>query len=211
MLFFLLPTDPPTWSDYITLVGYAGALFAAWWALNELERNRSEKVESRQIELAEDTLAKFYEAEEIFRAVSSPFGYLGEGSTRTKDGIKNLDVNTNKKIDAAYSTIERLKKIDEFFISFSAICPRVEALIGKETHDEFVEVLRVRKELILMSEFMMEEAETPSADPSEIREWRRVRYGSFTEKDPVHMKLEAVKSKLERKLLPMMSSRLSKR
>jgi hypothetical protein len=211
MSFEFIPAEAPTWSDYITLVGYAGALFAAWWALSELERSRSEKVESRQVELAEDTLAKFYEAEEIFRAVRSPFGYHGEGSTRTKDEIKDLDVNTNKKIDAAYSTIERLQKFDAFFISSSAICPRVKALLGKETHDEFVEVLRVRKELFLMSEFMMEEAETTSADPSEIREWRRVRYGSFTEKDPVHMKLEAVKSKLERKLLPIISSRLSKR
>lgn len=174
-----------------------------------MERNRSEKVESRQIELAEETLTKFYEAEDVFRVIRSGLGYRGEGSSRDKSDTTHLSDEVNARIDSIYSTIERMRKYDDFFASISLMVARVKALFGAEVCDAFLEIVRTRNELILATQFMMEDAARPPADQDDMREWRNVRFGSFSKKDDLHMKLEESKSKLEKALLPIVRSRLN--
>ena len=60
----------------------AAALFASWLAWKGLSTWKRDTVGRRRIELAEDTIADFYEARDIITAIRNPFSYGGEAEQR---------------------------------------------------------------------------------------------------------------------------------
>jgi hypothetical protein len=74
---------------------------------------RKEFQGKRKIELAEEVLALFYEAKDAISAIRSPFGYLGEGSTRKPQ--ENEAPEQKDARDKAYVVYERFQKRQEVF------------------------------------------------------------------------------------------------
>lgn len=92
----------------------------------------------RQIELAEDTLALFYEAEKAIIAIRSPLGYGYEGETR-KQG-KNETPEQKAARDRAFVIFERYKEREQVFNKLLSTRYRFMAQIGKTEAEPFEEI-----------------------------------------------------------------------
>ncbi len=95
----------------------------------------------RQIELAEDALALFYEAEKAIIAIRSPFGYGGEGATR-KQG-ENETPEQKRARDNASVVFERYKEREQVFNKLLSMRYRFMAQIGKTEAEPFEEIRSV--------------------------------------------------------------------
>jgi hypothetical protein len=81
---------------------------AAWTAVYGINAWRREFVGKKRIDLAEEVLARFYEASDVIRIIRSPLGYVGEGSTRQAG--ENESPEAKQILDRAYVVFERYEK-----------------------------------------------------------------------------------------------------
>ena len=95
----------------------------------------------RQIELAEDVLALFYEAKDAISAIRSPFSYGGEGSTRKP--VEGEPDQEKKVRDTAYIVWERYDKHQGVFNKLHSMRYRFMAQIGKEEAEPFEQMREI--------------------------------------------------------------------
>jgi len=100
----------------------------------------------RQIELAEETLALFYEAREAITNARSCLGFASEGKTREPvDGETAAEKSAR---DAAYAIFERLQPHEELFSKLHAMRYRFMARFGVGAGAPFDELRKVRNEIL---------------------------------------------------------------
>lgn len=95
----------------------------------------------RQIELAEDVLALFYEAKDAISAIRSPFGYEGEGGTRKP--VEGETEHEKRSRDKAYSVWERYDKHRGVFNKLHSMRYRFMAQIGKEEAEPLEQMWKI--------------------------------------------------------------------
>jgi hypothetical protein len=100
-----------------------------------------ETVGRKKIDLAEEVLSLFYEAEHRIRAIRSPLAFVGEGSTRTK--LEDETENETKVFNRAYTSYERYYQYEESFNRLYAIRYRFMVHFGTDTGQHFDEIHRV--------------------------------------------------------------------
>lgn len=106
---------------------------------------RHEYIGKKKIELIEEVLAKFYQAEDIIKEIRSPWSNSDEGSSRSKnDGEREEDTALLNK---AYIVIERYKKRDAFFSELFALKYRFMSVFGQDSGSSFFELNSVLKEI----------------------------------------------------------------
>lgn len=64
--------------DWIELIKHISILIGIWVAIYGIDSWRREHTGKRQIELAEDTLALFYESIDVIKHIRHPFSFTGE-------------------------------------------------------------------------------------------------------------------------------------
>src|SRR6266536_4798007 len=94
------------------------AWFAAYTAYRGLQKWRDETLGKRNTELAEQVLASFYEARDVFTWVRAPVRSLGEGASRSAGGPESDDLK--QKRDSYFTPIERLRQEKELFAKLHA-------------------------------------------------------------------------------------------
>ena len=102
-----------TIADIITAVSVAIAALAFAVGINAWRR---EFVRKRRIELAEDILARFYEAQDAIREIRNPFSYGREGTTRKRSEHETPE--ESKLLDQAYVVFERYQKGKSYLLNF---------------------------------------------------------------------------------------------
>lgn len=112
----------------------AGAIVATfggvWLAWRGLETWRKEVIGKRDIEIAEATLVSFYKAEENLKALRSPMVWWFEGQSRSPQEEESED--TERRRNALYAPLERLKNQNDFWIEFYASRHRARVAFGQE-------------------------------------------------------------------------------
>lgn len=108
---------------------------------------RREFVGKRQMELAEEVLALFYQARDIIESIRNPFGYEGEGQSR-KPGSRERPED-KEALDGAYVLIERYNRNLEVFARISALRYRFMAQFGPVAARPFDDLVRLINELLL--------------------------------------------------------------
>ena len=131
-----------TIADVITSLSVAIAALAFVAGINAWRR---EFVGKRRIELAEDVLALFYEAQDAIREIRNPFSFGGEGKTR-KHGDLELEEET-KILDQAYVVFERYQKREKLFAELRSIRYRFMATFGYKAGEPFVELNKILNEI----------------------------------------------------------------
>lgn len=137
------------WADIAQKVS---VILASLFVIYGIDSWRREFVGKRQMELAEEVLALFYQARDIIRAIRSPFGYEGEGTTRKP--APNERPEDKEALDHAYSLIERYNKHVETFSRIHALRYRFMAQMGVEAARPFTDLNKVVNDLILASRRM---------------------------------------------------------
>jgi hypothetical protein len=89
----------------------------------------------RQIELAEETLALFYEARDAITHIRSPGAWATEGQTR-KAGAEEIEEEKRLR-DIAFVAVERYQKYQELFNKLHAMRYRFMAQFGAENGKPF--------------------------------------------------------------------------
>jgi len=108
---------------------------------------RREYIGKRNIELAEDVLALFYEARDAIRYMRSPAGYTGEGSTRNANPNESPE---EKKInDNAYVVFERYNKRQELFNKIYSMRYRYMAQFGKDEAKPFDDLNNIVNDIFI--------------------------------------------------------------
>jgi hypothetical protein len=107
---------------------------------------RREYVGKRKIELAEEVLALFYEAQDVIRQIRSPFGSVGEGSTRNPSPNESQE---EKQInDKAYVAFERYYKRQDLFNKLYSMRCRYTTHFGKDSAKPFNDLSKIVNEIL---------------------------------------------------------------
>ena len=96
---------------------------------------RKEHIGKRRIDLAEEVLCSVYEIKDVMRNIRSPFGYVGEGSTRKRASHESSE--EGQILDNAYVVYERYDKHKDVFSNFHKLKYRYMANFGKKAEDPF--------------------------------------------------------------------------
>ncbi|BAS32090.1 hypothetical protein [Dehalococcoides mccartyi] len=135
------------------------------WGINAWRR---EHVGKRKIELAEETLALFYEARDAISAIRSPFGYAGEGQTRKSDPTETKEEKTI--YDRAFTTKERYNRHSELFNRLRSMKYQFMALFGENNAEPFISLNKILIEILAASDYI-------------AGYWLKQRYGIWENKE----------------------------
>jgi len=136
-------------ADVITAVSVAIAALAFVVGVNAWRR---EFVGKRRIELAENVLALFYEAQDAIRQIRNPFGFVGEGTTRKRSDYESEE--EAKILDNAYVVYERYQKREKLFAEIRSMKYRVMAAFGSNAGESFDELNMIINEIFSAAEIL---------------------------------------------------------
>jgi len=163
----------------------------------------------RQMELAEEVLALFYEAKDAILAIRSPWGFAGEGSTRKPT---EGETEQEKKFkDRAYSVWERYEKHQAVFNKLHSMRYRFMAQIGKKAAEPFEHVRKIVNEILstagMVDELWVERAsycnpEEKKELSKEIKRYEAIIWWSGS-KDDIDKQVEEIISQIEETCRPI--------
>lgn len=137
-----------------SLVNCLAAIIIAGAAIYGICAWKREFRGKRQIELAEDVLALFYEAREAITAIRSLYSYEGEGSTR--EPAENETPEEKKVKDRAYIVWERHKKCKSLFSKLHSIRYRFMAQVGVKEAKPFEQLRKIVSKILLAASTLSE-------------------------------------------------------
>jgi len=133
--------------DWMQLLEQVSILIAIWVAIYGIDAWRREHVGKRQIELAEDTLAMFYEAVDVIRMMRHPVAFYQE-----TEEIQRAEREPQAQFEArknASVVFHRYNKHQELFNKIHASRYRFIAQIGKTEAEPFTDLHRIVNEIIV--------------------------------------------------------------
>jgi hypothetical protein len=125
----------------------AGSAVAAAWAIvSGIDAWKREFIGKRKIELAQDTLAKFFEVKDAISYIRSPFSHQGEGSTRQCQPDESPQ--ESEIYNRGYVAFERYVKRESTFKDFNVLKYKFMASFGSEHGPIFTETEKVVRSII---------------------------------------------------------------
>jgi hypothetical protein len=184
---------------FVREVGVSEARIRADLALAEkrLRLDRTFAAWKRQTEFAEEVLADFYQARDIIAGARSPGSYSHEGETRPKATWES-EYDT-RKLNAYFSTAERLDNKADFFAQLHARRYRFLALFGKDGSQPFDDIFRIRHEIIVAVQMLVftYQARTEGSLPEDRGTWERVIWDTQSKDDPIPDRLNRAVEAIE--------------
>lgn len=120
----------------LATIAQAVAVVAACWAIiSGVGAWKREFIGKRKIELAEETLAVFFEIKDAISFIRSPWSSSTEGSTR-KRSEHETEAET-QLLDRGYIVFERYESKKEVFVRFNTLKYKFMAIFGTETESIF--------------------------------------------------------------------------
>lgn len=158
----------------------------------------------RRTELAEQTLADFYKAQDIFAAARQPMSFGGEGKTRPGRESDGEDVRRHH--DTLYAPFERLTKERDFFAEMQARRFRFMALFGNEAGDAFQVFVRSYNRVGVAARALIDDRQHLSPD-------MRTKFESMIgwvldEDDPIKLEIDQAVSAMEAICRPILQTQL---
>ncbi len=203
----------------LATIAQAFAVFAACWAIiSGIGAWKREFIGKRQIELAEQVLAKFFEIRDAVAFIRNPFSQSSEGSTR-----RRADHETPEQaqlLDRGYIVVERYAKKESAFVEFSTLKYRFMASFGPSTEAIFSETNSVLNSIFISAQMLatyywqrqgrvkMEQDEF-QRHLDEMHKHEGVFWDIGTETDEVRTKFNAIQAKLEAAVKPCFQEPLS--
>ncbi len=145
--------------DVANILESISLIIAAWAVIIGVNAWRREYIGKRRLELAEEVLSLFYEARDVISAIRSPFGYSGEGSTRS--AAPNESPEEKEINDKAYVVFERYNKRQDLFNKLYSMRYRYMAQFGKDSAKPFDDLYKIVNEIFtsarMLSHYWLEQ------------------------------------------------------
>lgn len=178
-------------------------LFGIWVAIYGIDSWRREHKGKRQTELAEDTLALFYEAKDIIGYIRQPFSFGNEteGIERAK-GESDADYDARKNANIVFI---RYNKHIELFNKIHSMRYRFMAQFGKDNAKPFEDLHKVIKEITIAARMLsrlwprtyFRTDEEFKKHHERIQKFEEVFWDGITEEDPINPKLNEIINNIE--------------
>lgn len=204
----------------ITTVAQAVSIVAACWAIiSGIGAWKREFIGKRQIELAEQVLANFFEICDAISFIRNPFSDDGEGSTRQQGDHETAE--QTQLLNRGYIVVERYVKKESVFVEFNALKYRFMASFGAETEVIFVETNEVLNSIFLSARMLgmhywqrqgrvqMEDHELKT-HLDEMHRHQRIFWEMGNDTDEIRIKLKKVQDRLEIAVKPCFQEPVSK-
>jgi len=189
--------------ETVAILKEISLLIGIWVAIYGIDSWRREHKGKRQIELAEETLALFYEARDVIAYIRSIFSY----SSETED-IARGENETDERYEArkrASIVFKRYNANQELFNKIHAMRYRFMAQIGKEKAEPFDELRKIVNEILVSARmlsqlwsrhhFRTQEQEDKHYESIERHE--AIFYQGIDEEDPIIPRLNKLISEIE--------------
>lgn len=123
--------------ELATIAQIVAVISACWAIISGVGAWKREFIGKRQIELAEQVLAKFFEVKDAIAYIRNPFSSSDEGKTRQRrDGETTAESDL---LDRGYIVVERYSKKENVFVDFNTLKYKFMASFGPETEQIFIE------------------------------------------------------------------------
>jgi hypothetical protein len=180
-----------------------GILVAAWVAVYGIDSWRREHAGKRRIELAEDSLALFYEAADAIKHIRHPFGFSSETAT-VERGEKESDAEFTARKNASVVFV-RYNQYKELFSKLYAMRYRFMAQIGKaeakpfdDLHaiiNEITGAARVLARLWMRDQFRAEQQW--EQHQKQVEKYEAIFWEGLADEDPINPRVTAVIAEIE--------------
>jgi len=178
-------------------------LFGIWVAIYGIDSWRREHTGKRQIELAEETLALFYEAKDAIANIRDPVSWVSEEDNIERgENESNKDYDARKRANIVYS---RYNEHQELFNKIHSMRYRFMAQIGIDESVPFDELRRLVNRIFSSARrlarlwardhFRTDEAHEKHCE--DIQKHEAVFWDGMSEDDPINSKLEKTIKKME--------------
>lgn len=157
----------------------------------------------RNIDLAEDTLALFYEAKDAIAWIRNPLSFSNEtNSVKQQEGERDEEFEARKKASIVFV---RYNDNKELFNRIHSIRYRFMAQIGKEKAKPFDDLDRIIKDIIssahllaiLWSEGNFKREEDGGKHYEDIKKAKKVFWDTFSDDDPINPRIDKVIKDIE--------------
>ena len=193
--------------EVVTLLGQTIAIISACWAIvSGIGAWKREFIGKRRIELAEETLATFFEIKDAIAFIRNPFSTVGEGETRVVGDRETPEVT--ELLNRGHIVFERYEKKREVFSRFGALKYKFMAAYGAESEEIFKDTHKAVNSIFNSARYLstrywqqqgrvkMTEAELQKhLDKMEAHE--DVFWDSWNDDDVIRKQLEEVQMKLD--------------
>jgi hypothetical protein len=178
-------------------------LIGIWVAIYGIDSWRREHVGKRQMELAEETLALFYEAEDAINHIRHPASF-GAETEHVERGDQETDAQFQARKNASV-VFRRYNEYQELFNKIHAMRYRFMAQFGKTEAEPFDELRNIVNEIILSARMLSrlwprEHFRTDNQwekHRAEVEKYEAVFWGSTSNEDAVTTKVKSAISKIE--------------
>ena len=193
--------------ESIALIGQAIAVIAACWAIiSGIGAWKREFIGKRQIELAEEVLASFFEIKDVIAAIRNPFSSGDEGKTRKRGEHESKD--QAELLDRGYIVFERYEARKEVFIRFNTLKYQFMATFGPETEEIFIECNRILNSIFisarqLATHYWQRQGRVPMEGDEfqkhleAMHKHEGIFWDRMDEKDEIRKKLQEIQDKLD--------------
>jgi hypothetical protein len=187
-----------------TIIASVAAIIASAVAIYGINSWRREHTGKRRIELAEDTLAFFYEAKDAISHMRSPLSWSYE-----TEGIERSEKESDASWDARKSASVLLKRYNdhqELFNKLHAMRYRFMAQVGKKEAEPFEELRKITIELTssartlarlwARNHFLNEQEQEKHYE--KVQKYEAIFWECSDEDDPINLRLDALIDKMEK-------------
>jgi hypothetical protein len=150
----------------------------------------------RRAEFAEEVLTDFYQAHDVIMGARSPGIFEGEGKTRPRGDHETED--ETRKLDAYFTTTERLSSKQEFFAQVHARRYRFMAYFGTDAAKSYGDLHHIYAEIVVSVRMLLEtyrQREFGSL-PDDRRRWEAVIWDIGPD-DPIRARLGRIIEAIE--------------
>ena len=178
------------------------AIFAARVVYLGIDSWKQEFIGKRRIELAEDTLATFFEIKAAIAFIRSPLRGKQEGSTRQRE--PDEDPEHREILDRAFIAEERYNKKEEIFNKYNKLQYRFRATFGDETKDFFAKITKITNDIFSSSRLLgrtywpsYEKQNITDEELKHMHKRENILMSGDPKEDEIVKKLEGIQKKLE--------------
>lgn len=202
-------------TSFTAILQNISVIITLLFAIFGIDAWRREHVGKRQMELAEDVLALFYQARDVIHMVRNPMGWGGEGSTRKANPDESPE--EKKALDQAYVVVERYEKHIELFSRLQTLRYRFMAQVGADKTKPFDELNMVIRDIMLAArrlgrywvrgqhEYQSEEQQKKHFE--QVRKAKSIFWEWSEEPDPIQPTVDALVAEIETTCKAILSSK----
>lgn len=186
--------------DFIELIKHLLTIATLIVAIYGIHFWKKEYVGKKRIDMAEETLALFYEASDAIKDIRSPMGWSSETeNTKCRENESEEQFKARKQASVKY---ERYKEHQELFHRLYSMRYRFMAQVGKEEAKPFTDLRKIVNK-ILHSAHMLTRLWSLRRNPEDRKHWESVEkqeaifWDSMDENDPINPEVEKIISEIE--------------